>query len=243
MFKKKPFISFNSTYPKLIDIFPEPEPASKNLPGWYKSQPAYFNNDKTVVNGSQKLTVKKCVAFFDVISSGYILKSPVDIHIDTTGENPIFEISPQFKQLKIPLIANHSSEQISHYPIDKETELEFLLRINMVWVVSTSKGYSCLFLNPQHHDSSPLKAVSAIIDTDEFYSDGLFSFVVKKGFKGIIKKGTPLVQVIPFKRENWTSHINQNFDVNNELRHQRFKIRTIFNGGYKKYFWKKKVYK
>lgn len=243
MFKKQPFISFNSTYPKLIDIFPEPEPASKNLPSWYKQQPAYFNNDKTVINGSQKLTVKKCIAFFDVVSSGYILKCPVDIHIDTTQEKPVFEISPQFNQLKIPLIANHSMEQVSHYPIDKENELDFLLRINMVWVISTSKNYSCLFLNPQHHDSLPIKAVSAIIDTDEFYSDGLFSFIVKKGFKGIIKKGTPLVQVIPFKRESWTSTINQNFDVNNELRHQRYKIRTMFSGGYKKYFWKKKVYK
>jgi hypothetical protein len=243
LFNKKPFISFNNTYPKLIDVFPKPEPASKNLPTWYKNQPAYFNNDKIVVNGSQKLTVKKCIAFFDIISSGYILKCPVDIYIDTTQDNPIFEISPQFNQLKIPLIANHSVEQISHYPIDEENELKFLLRINMVWVISTPKNYSCLFINPQHSDPLPIKAVSAVIDTDDFYSDGLFSFVVKKGFKGIIKKGTPLVQVIPFKRENWDSVINQNFDVNNKLKHQRFKIRTMFNGGYKKYFWKKKVYK
>lgn len=243
MFKKIKSITFNNVYPKLVNVFPEPEPSTKHIPEWYKKQPAYFNNDKGVYDGVQKLTVKKCTAFFDVISSGYMLLCPIDIAIDTTVDPPVFDIHQRFRELRMPMISAHTPEQVSHYPINKEKELDTILRINMVWVVSTSPGTSCFFIDPQHKDKSPLKAISAIIDTDRFYSDGLFSFIVEKGFKGIIKKGTPLVQIIPFERNSWEHSINTEFDPEDKLRYQRYKIRTVFNGGYKKYFWNKKDYR
>lgn len=243
MKNKKPWIRFNNTYPKLVDIFPDPEPASKYIPDWYRQQPGYYKNDQGVFDGTQHLTVKKCTAFFDVMSSGYMILSPIDISIDTTVSPPIFDIPTQFKSLRMPMISFHNAQQISHYPIDPEKEISTILRINLVWVISTSPGTSCLFVDPQHKDKSPLKAVSAIIDTDNFYSDGLFSFIVQKDFKGIIKKGTPLVQILPYKRESWTHEVDNEFDPVDKLRHQRFKIRSVFNGGYKKYFWNKKEYK
>lgn len=244
MFKKnKKWIKFNNTYPKMIDVFPNPEPSTKHIPDWYRKQPAYYNNDQNVYGGTQRLTVKKCTAFFDVLSSGYMLLCPTDIFIDTTGDVPIFEIPQQLKTLSNPILGAHTAEQVSHYPIDLDININTILRINMVWVVSTNHGTSCLFIDPQHKDKIPLKAVSAIIDTDVFYSDGNFSFIVEKNFKGIIKKGTPLVQIIPFERNNWRHHINIDFNPNTELVNQRYRVRSIFNGGYKKYFWHKKEYK
>jgi hypothetical protein len=243
MFKKNKKIKFNNVYPKLVDIFPEPEAISKNLPDWFKEQPVYFNNDKTVYNGFQKITVKKCPAIFDIMSCGYILKCPIDIFIDTTVSPPKFDIPPQFANLKYPIMSFHSSEQVSHYPIDKDNEIDYVIRINMVWLVSTEKGHSSLFIDPQHKDRSPLRTVSAIIDTDVFQSDGNFSFFVQKNFKGILKMGTPLVQVVPFKRDNWESSINKKFDPISGLRYQRFKVRSMFSNGYKKFFWNKKEYK
>jgi hypothetical protein len=169
--------------------------------------------------------------------------APCDIFIDTTVDPPIFDIPQQLKSLTNPIIGAHSAEQVSHYPIDLDLNISTILRINMVWVISTSPGTSCLFIDPQHKDKSPLKTVSAIIDTDGFYSDGNFSFIVEKNFKGVIKRGTPLVQIIPFKRQDWQHKINNNFNVAKDLSPQRIKVRSIFNGGYKKYFWNKKEYK
>ena len=87
-----------------------------------------------------------------------------------------------------------------------------------------------------------MHAVSAIIDTDTLLSDGLFSFFVDKGFKGTIKKGTPLVQVFPFKRDDWVADFNKDFDFN-IIVEQRKKVRSLFTGGYKKFYWHKKNYK
>jgi hypothetical protein len=84
-------IKFLQAYPKLVDVFPLPEPGTKNIPSWYKSQPAISGENPTIpTNGTLKLTVKKCQAFFDVMSAGYILKTPVDIYINGERFNVYF---------------------------------------------------------------------------------------------------------------------------------------------------------
>jgi hypothetical protein len=236
-------ITFVCSMPKMEDAFPEPEPLSKNIPEWYKLQKSYMNNDKTPQDGNQKLTVKKCQAIFDVISMGYTLKSPYDIYIDTSdGEKLKYDLAGKVGPRR-PLTGTHGKEQFDEMPIDPDFYVRDLLRLNMIWLIKTQPGYSCLFINPMLSDSSPLMAVPGVIDTDEFYPSGLFSFFVKKNYKGIIKKGTPLLQVIPFKREDYSHEIIKDMDINNKLDEQSFQIRTVFNSGYKSIFWKKKKYK
>lgn len=232
-------ISFNYLYPKMIDVFPAPIPMSKNIPQWYKDQPSYIVQENQPVDG---VTIKGCQAIFDMITTGYLLLCPVDIEIDTTENNKIFKISEEYKNLRPPLIGDHDMKQISHYPFNNNFFTDYLFRVKMAWVVGTEKGYSCLFMEPQHQDYIPLHAVSAIIDTDTLLSDGLFSFFVDKGFKGTIKKGTPLVQVFPFKRDDWVADFNKDFDFN-IIVEQRKKVRSLFTGGYKKFYWHKKNYK
>jgi hypothetical protein len=74
-----------------------------------------------------------------------------------------------------------------------------------MWAVQTPKDYSALFINPIHGGSRNIMAMSALIDTDNFISNGHLSFFVKSDTVFKIKKGTPIVQVIPIKRESWES--------------------------------------
>ena len=46
--------------------------------------------------------------------------------------------------------------------------------------------------------------IPAIVDTDKEVLNFHFPMWLKKNFTGIITKGTPLAQIIPFKRESWT---------------------------------------
>jgi hypothetical protein len=86
-------------------------------------------------------------------------------------------------------------------------------------------------------------AFNGLIDTDKFISDGHFSFLVKKGFKGVLKQGTPIVQIIPFKREDWSSELVDLETAAAEVQKQRFRLRSVFSGGYKNKFRTKKEYK
>ena len=44
-----------------------------------------------------------------------------------------------------------------------------------------------------------------MVDTDKYPIPVHFPFLLKKNFEGLIKQGTPIIQVIPFKRESWKS--------------------------------------
>ena len=118
-----------------------------------------------------------------------------------------------------------------------------LLRVMPFWIVSTPPGYSCMFLNPLHGDPSPLTALPGIIDTDGYPSDGHLSFMVEAGFSGIIKQGTPLVQVIPFKRDNWSMELVDASESEVFLKKRRMNLRSTFNNGYKNKFRSPKEYK
>ncbi len=236
-------IKFLQSYPHLVDVFPEPEPGTKNIPDWYRSQPGISGEDPNTLHmGSFRLTVKKCQAFFDAIAVGYILKVPVDIYIDTTDGKFDIQLPLEMNRFRAELLAHHSTEQISHMPFDKQEYCDMVLRIHPTWMVSTPEGYSTLFMNPMHQPPTPLSAVEAIVDTDKFISDGHLSFLVKKNFKGVIKQGTPLVQVIPFRRDQWESELVKDFDPE-KTNLQRRIVRSTFQNGYRIKFWQKKVFK
>jgi hypothetical protein len=241
--KDTSIVKFITLFPKMVDAFPPPEPASKYLPEWYKKLDSYLDNDPTPVGGSQKITAKKCLAIFDILTSGYILTLPFDVYIDTTDGKQIFDIPKYANSIGVtPISGNHDLAQIGTYPIDKEKYIDFLFRLNLIWLVKTEPGYSTLFLPPQHRDDCPLFGFSAIIDTDTFVSDGLFSFFVKKNFKGTVKKGTPLIQAIPFKRDDFVSEVVVDQKELDVAKKQRSIIRLVFNSGYKKNFWTRKKY-
>jgi hypothetical protein len=240
-------IKFINTSPRMKDIFPKPSPAIKDIPSWYKKVEGFYDSDSTPYNGNQNITVKRCVAFLDILSSGYMMKAPFDIYIDTTEGKQVFDIPQAMRSLgnlgSKMIIGSHDMKQVPGYPFDKDQYIEYLFRVNLMWVVETDPGFSTLFIQPQHHELSPLYAISAVIDTDGFPSNGLFSFLVKKDFKGFVAKGTPLVQAIPFKRTNFESEIIETEEGNEYVKKVSFLIRTVFNSGYKKFFWKKKTYR
>ena len=240
-------VTFINTLPKMKNVFPRPEPAYKNIPDWYKKLESFYNVDATPINGHQNITAKRCLAFLDILSSGYILKAPFDIYIDTTEGKEIFEIPKLLKPLveigSKEFVGSHNMNQVQGYPFDKDQYIDFLFRINMIWVVKTQPGYSTLYLPLQHHELSPLFPISAIIDSDEYPSNGLMSFLVKKDFKGFINKGTPLMQVVPFKRQDFVSEFIETQEAVDKLNGLLSILMTFFNSGYKKLFWHKKSYR
>jgi hypothetical protein len=235
-------IQWISSYPEIDSVFPKPEPATKLIPQWYKDQPAIIGDSDTIENSTLKLTVKKCQAFFDAVALGYMLKLPCDIYIDTTDGKYDIQIPGDLMPYKIKLISQHSKEQVSHYPIDSSIYVDSqVLRVHPNWMVRTAPGYSTLFMPPIHQPSLPIVAVQAVIDTDNFFSDGHLSFFVRKDFKGVLKQGTPFVQVFPFKRDEWESEHIQISDE--ERKNQRYSVRSVFQNGYRMKHWVKKIFK
>ena len=75
------------------------------------------------------------------------------------------------------------------------------------WIIETPPGYSCLFTAPFNNRDDRFEIVTGIVDTDTYNLPVHFPFVVNTDkyneLNTIIKKGTIIAQVIPFKRDAW----------------------------------------
>jgi hypothetical protein len=107
------------------------------------------------------------------------------------------------------------------------------------------KGWSALITSPNNRFDLPFRATTGIVDSDLFYGmsagqGGNYPFYLNKGFEGIIPVGTPMYQIIPFKRENWKS-TQLKYDEEDAIK-KHTNIRRHFVSGYKKEYWQKKTF-
>jgi len=220
---------------------PHPKPASTYVPEWYKRVPK-FENDKFEVhvlpNGSTmaNATMKSCIPFLDGLTSGYIQETWCDILIERVDEDSIiykYSGSPEIIQIRPKL----SSEKMIN---DSFYKIEFIWQ--QPWIPKLPLGWSMLYTHPANRCDLPFTSLTGVIDNDTFYSErkGNYPFFLKKGFEGIIPAGTPMFQMIPFKREDWNTKVNE---YHADYQWHAGRVTKYFYDGYKKIFWKKKNYK
>jgi hypothetical protein len=70
------------------------------------------------------------------------------------------------------------------------------------WTIVTPPGWSCLFVSPLNRPNGIFEVISGIVDTDSYTAPVHFPFFAT-GPDGlhVIEKGSPMVQVIPFRRD------------------------------------------
>ena len=211
-----------------------PQPASKFLPDWYKNLSSY-NGSKLNENGGPNSTAKKCVPLFDAISSGYILTTFCDIDVSNNDGTHYF----RWRIKDENLIDSHPHWQTGDHP--KKQINAGMYKYNNAWSIKTPPGYSCIIVPPMHRDN-PLVILPGIVDTDKYTDIINFPFYVKDGFSGIVPAGTPIAQIIPYKREPWQAKRGGR-DLLLE-KGETFKLVTSkFTGAYKKFLWSRKEYR
>ena len=217
-----------------LDFFP-PKPAVKEVPEWYKNTPEYISEHgkKIITVGDTAHTVKKCIPVFDAITAGYILYTQVDVQVSTQDGIPYYNWSDQ------NAIAFHPEKQASLHPL--ENGAPYPKWINP-YAIATPPGYSTLFTAPMHRESV-FTILDGIVDTDQYKAPVNFPFVLKDTkWEGIIPAGTPMAQVIPFKRESWEHKIGSDKERQEQEKITR-KLKTLFFNSYKRQFWSRKEYK
>ena len=217
--------------------FMPPVPSYKNIPNWIKKVPSYVNGRKNPLhhNGGSNLTAKWCVPLMDSYTSGYqiVLAADLSCDNDTRYINRIqWQLDYEF------LIENQSTSQLPGVPIPKEYE-DSMYKFSTGWGIKTPKGYSCLLIHPINRFELPFYSLSAIVDTDSYHTAINIPFLLKKDYNGIIEKGTPIAQIIPFKREDWKS-ISKKYKKENENNYDI--IFTKIQRFYRNLHWKRKRY-
>lgn len=205
-----------------------PKPAVKFIPKWYKDMENSFPKER---NPESISTIKKCIPVLDAITSGYIIVSPCDVYVSIKDGEPNYNSA-------IPnLISFHPRKQAYLHP--QVSDFQFPKWANP-WAIKTPKGYSCLLIPPMHNSNKWFTILEGIVDTDTYSSSINFPFVLKNPTEEfMIPAGTPIAQVIPFKREEWKSNVSKDTsEVENIVKY----LNSQFFDRYKRMFWSRKSY-
>jgi hypothetical protein len=226
-------IKFINTSDDVSDIF-APIPASKSLPDWYKKMPSYMNGIKEITSDGTTGTIKKCLPVFDAISNGYLILTHCDISIKWDDIGYVFDAPhDNFK-----FISHHPLWQVNLHP-KIGSDLTNVPKYASPWGIVTPKGYSSLFVPPIHREND-ITIFEGVVDTDSYHSPVQLPFYLNKSETDLfIPAGTPIAQVIVFKRESWKSEINK--DYNKTIQTKALNNSRFFDA-YKNLFWSRKKY-
>ena len=179
-----------------------PVPASKMIPKWYKDIPNMADDHR----GYKDIqTVKRCVPYLDAMTTGYIIPLSSDVGLIFDSNTNKFEfVDHQGKNIN--QITSHQTQQVPYNPYyDKYPHSKHILKWHNPWYIETPPGWSCLFTSPFNHFETRFKIIDGIVDTDRWNQEINFPFMWTGNDMSndpqIIKRGTPMIQVIPFKRE------------------------------------------
>jgi len=207
----------------------EVTPMLKSVPEWYKKIPRSVLVPEE--SPEPMPSAKACVPFLDGLTFGYSINLWTDLLVerDKDGE-PIL-------RYKVGKIGARPSLVTDPMPTPTGYEDH-----HFTWVpgaaIKLPEGYSALYTHPLNRFELPFLTVGAIVDGDVGIPGGNVPFYLKKGFEGLIPQGTPIIQVIPFLREDWISK-----EVKGMVPQCRQREHEGPHDWYRKFGWKRKSFK
>lgn len=211
----------------------QPTPIKKMLPEWYRQSEMDFVDPRT---GQESAGLKRCIPFLDAMLTGYALVTPVDIFVSKNDDGTLkigwnsSDVFSDFISERPKALGEKMPRPEGHYPNH--------LAFNGFWGFKTPKGYSLLVTHPFNRHDLPWTITSGIIDADQYSTSGNIPFFIKENFVGMIPAGTPFAQLVPIKRETWTSIKNDKGIV--YLEELQGSVVRLPGKSYKKLFWKRK---
>lgn len=188
----KPKIEFVCD-PKDHGVIAEPVAAKTVIPEWFRKLPAV---DKQHVHAKNNgLTIKRCMPFLDAMTTGWIIPLAATVRLEVRDNGCTVDAGWEIDRV---MVSNHGNFQVAGNPKEGRPPCKF----HNYWTIKTPPGWSCLFVQPLNRPSNVVEIISGVVDTDTYHSLINFPFFATAD-DGVytLERGTPLVQVIPFRRD------------------------------------------
>lgn len=176
-----------------LDVIASPIPAKHVMPEWFKRLPAVAREAISPTNNA--LTVKRCMPFIDAMSFGWIIPLAATVRLEIKDGGSAIECGWDFDK---EMVSPHSVAQVDGHPRLPAPPMKF----HNYWTIATPPGWSCLFIPPLNRPNPIFEAAAGVVDTDTYHALIHFPFfaLASEGVH-VVEKGTPVVQVIPFRRD------------------------------------------
>ena len=189
--------------PELQPILPRPIPAVRGMPDWFKAVPQKSYNPTM---GTETHTVKKCPPFIDAMTFGFLIPLTADLEVRNGEFSWNLDAAKRFvSDYSHSPIGFHECSQLADTPFANDER--FIIEFNNLWTIEAPPGYSVLFTHPINRGDLPFTTLTGLIDCDKFPNSPV-RFPARwrdQDFNGVLRKGTPVAQCIPVRRETWVA--------------------------------------
>lgn len=236
---KNPFKENILEFQMVESHMPPLEPAKKSIPDWYRDSTRFITDSSgNYVNPEYKngimRSLKLCVPFLDSLTAGYYIPLVKDILVEQTDQGPQITWKDSFEILKSRL---NSITPTLPTPVGFSSQ-HFAWSLPCCFKVA--KGYSMLVTHPLNRYDLPFYTLSGVIDGGFAVYGGSVPVFFNKKFEGVIPKGTPIAQIIPFKQDKW--RLKQSETLKAEADESYTQSSSRLSGWYKRTVWEKKQY-
>lgn len=175
--------------------------ARKYIPDFIKKQIA----DKKPSN--KRFSV--CPGMWDIAQAGFLICTHVDIHIKANSAGAMVKLGNlpallEPKELSYLQVGQFDFGVVEGQAVVEEGLAKTAWKIPLPWAVMNDAGYSNIVQAASIHTSDEVKKnlfiYPGVVDHDNFHTVNLIVSPVRE-CEFVIPAGTPILQVIPFRRE------------------------------------------
>jgi hypothetical protein len=212
--KKEADLTFISKIPGLTQLEDcLPKPTAKYTPDWWKS--LKIDESKKSAYDLYTGNIKHCPSFTDVFSSGYVVPMWMDIYLGYDKETG--QYGTQSNNLTNISYHNGASVDLKNYKfLGKETSAFF--KAYSPWSIITKPDISIMILPLFFNFDPDFSVVPGIMDTDIVNHISPDIAYHSKNREIFIERGTPLFQVIPFKKQKATFDVKEIDELSDSTR-------------------------
>ena len=200
-------IKFHLVKPLPDQIILPPVASKKVVPSWFKNLHPKVEDKRL----GEISSVKRCMPFLDAMTAGYTMLMHMDVVVQKMEDGTIHlpYIDKQHQELMElwKPIETHPSTQVKGSAFENMTILKYM----NPWVIETPKDYSVLYLPCINKLESPIIPLTGLVDSDVYHNVVNIPFLHTELETGgppvVIPAGTPMCQIIPVKRDNWTQKV------------------------------------
>ena len=225
---------------RFSEELPHPKPALHHIPSAYKNMQSFYEKNLN------RETIKKCVPFLDALTCGYIIPFASDIQFVYEDGQAKFFFPENMHPDHIAQIGieYHSPKQIDDELRYNRRTVDAVFKFINHWNIKTPPGYSCIFTQPFNRNL-PFQIIDGIVDTDSYNFQTHFPFYWTQDSSKthVLKKGDPMILLIPFKRDDWKMKVALNKESYIDESKRKLKFFNVLLDNYKKFAWRKKSYK
>lgn len=191
--RKKIVVDCFTANPNAYDLFPI-DKANKFHPDWWKRLPNRFVTESAGGIPLEQSTMKGCIGFKNLYSSGFVIPLWSDLKLQTHGQNYSFQFADNISQ-----IGFHPLEQLG-------TEFSQYTHVKLVspWRIREKTGVNFLFTSMPWNNPRDLltQETPPGVNDYKYQHTSNINMLLKKGYMYEFDAGRPMVHLIPLSEND-----------------------------------------